>query len=98
MKTATIPAETETAQWSQPLTWLQKQAQLALWLNPVVFGLFAALGVYVALGGRPWIWVCVPLFVAMGVYSSLASARDLRRIRILRADLGYSNPGGASDD
>lgn len=95
VKGGQIPAGADTQAMSKALSWRTRQASTTRWLGPVVFGLFALLGVWLALSA-PWWWLLVAFFLALAVFTSLSSARDLRRIETIQSQLaGHTHDSGA---
>ncbi|CAN5330387.1 hypothetical protein BH09ACT1_BH09ACT1_20280 [soil metagenome] len=97
LKTGEVPAGVDTAQWISVLAYQRRQATWTRWASPVVFGLFTLLGVYLVVTDDKLLdWFFVVVFVAIGVYSTVFTARLIPRIDALEAKL--RSPGRLSSE
>lgn len=89
LKTGVVPEDAEPSIWVSTLERRRRQNRQARWLNPLVFGLFTLLGVYLFAQepGDPVAWIFLALFLAMTIVSVVLVPRTLRRIEALLAQL-----------
>jgi len=86
-KAGTVPPAVDPAVWIPMFEKWRRQYRRNRWFGPVVFGLFTALGVWLAVTERPVWWLYVALFLGLVVWSVLATPRALRKIDAMLEDL-----------
>lgn len=87
LKQGRLPPDADPETWRQHLDRQERTQRRVRRILPVEFGLFAALGVWLALTQGPVWWAFVALFVLFAVGGVLATTRTLRRIAVLRDEL-----------
>lgn len=97
LKTGIVPEDAEPAIWIPVLQRRLRQNRQARWMNPLVFGLFTLLGVYLLTQepGQVIPWIITVFFVAAGVLTVVLVPRTIRRINALLAQL-ESRPSAVS--
>ena len=86
IKTGTLPAEADAHAWLPLLRARERSLLLARWLNPLVFALFTALGVFLVVAVPRsaivgWLWIV--LFIVFAVFSTVTANRQLPKVRAL---------------
>lgn len=94
VRTGHLPENAEPSVWEPELARRERSFLIGRWLNPVVFGLFAVLAIVLLVtgGGVLISLVCLVLFIAIGVASSVLNTRYLARVHSLRAQLRVGTP------
>lgn len=94
LKAGSVPEDAEPSIWLPALQLRRRQNERARWLNPVVFGLFTLLGVWLITQKPTDIipWVICAFFIAMGIFSVLQVPRTVTKIDTLLAQLQTHQP------
>lgn len=97
LTTGIVPEDAEPAIWIPVLQRRRRQNRQARWLNPLGFGLFTLLGVYLLTQepGDPVVWILPAFFLAAGILTVVLVPRTIRRIDALLAQL-ESQPSAVS--
>lgn len=102
LKARRLPADADPAVWIPALEWRRAQFARSRWLLPIVFGLFALMGVlaFVLDPGSPLGWLVVAAFLIIGTVSIVQARRALPRIDELLGQLrarAGARPASSSD-
>lgn len=89
------PSGADPDEWVPPLRDQRRATARSRWLSPVVFGLFAVLGIVLVAVDRYDVlgWIAVVAFVAIGIIVALQATRTLRRIDAVLVQLGAAGDG-----
>ena len=82
IKTGQVPLAADPAVWIPALEWRRGQFRRSLWLTPVVFAVFAAMGVALLVldPASPVGWFVIVAFVGLGIGVVVQARRTLPRI------------------
>jgi drug/metabolite transporter (DMT)-like permease len=89
LKARRLPADADPAVWIPALEWRRAQFARSRWLVPILFGLFALMGVlaFVLDPTSPLGWIVVAAFLFVGTVSIVQARRTLPRIDELLGQL-----------
>lgn len=89
LKTGSVPKGADASLWVPALEGRRRQNERAQWMNPIVFGVFTALSVWLAVQDPTAVvpWIFVAFFVAIAVFSIVAAKRLVRKIDALLAQV-----------
>jgi hypothetical protein len=86
VKSGTLPADAAAETWVPLLRRKEREFRMTRLVIPIVFGLFAVLGVYLIASDSRSVIVgalCVVVCVGLGTFSVVAANRDLPKVRAL---------------
>lgn len=92
VSTGQLPPGADAEEWRPRLERQERSYRRLRVLAPVVFVLFAAASVWLAVSQTPLYWIFVAVFLGLGVHSLVTSARRLRRIETMLDRLGTTAP------
>ncbi|BDZ49591.1 hypothetical protein GCM10025867_18320 [Frondihabitans sucicola] len=94
LKTGAVPEDAEPSIWLPALEARRKQNERAHWVNPIVFGLFTLLGIWLITqdptGFIPWI--VTAFFIAVAILSLVQARRAVTKIEALIVQM-HGRPG-----
>lgn len=88
VSTGRLPEGADAEQWMPKLRRAAAQERRMVWIGPLFFAAFSAMGVYLVLDdpAHPWFgWLVSLVFAAMAVYYPWWSVRQQRRLQRLMA-------------
>jgi hypothetical protein len=85
IRSGRAPLSAEPAVWIPALEWRRGQFRRSIWLTPVVFPVFIAMGVALLVldPGSPVGWFVIVVFIGLGIGVFLQARRTLPRIEAL---------------
>jgi membrane protein implicated in regulation of membrane protease activity len=86
-RTGDVPLDADLPTWSAEA---ERQERLLLrnrWFGPLVFGLLALLGIWLALTESPFWWASVAFFAGFGVVGAATTPRGLRKVARVQEEL-----------
>jgi hypothetical protein len=92
VRSGELPDDAEPDDWRPRLLRLRRTYRWLRFVSPFQFGLFAALGAWLAIEQTPTYWLFVAAFVGFGVFGTVASVRGLGRIERLLGRLDAASP------
>jgi uncharacterized membrane protein YhaH (DUF805 family) len=83
ISTGELPEQASAAQWEPELVRILVQERYMMWIGPILFGLFTAMGIFLIFDDpeHPWFGVFVtPIFLGLTIWCQVSIPR--RRVRI----------------
>ncbi|MBP2458632.1 hypothetical protein ABID70_001193 [Clavibacter michiganensis] len=99
IKTGQVPLAADPAVWIPALDWRRGQFRRSLWLTPLVFAVFTAMGVAILVldPASPVGWFVIVAFVGLGIGVVVQARRTLPRVEGMLGQLhAREGAGGAA--
>ncbi|WP_440316315.1 hypothetical protein [Microbacterium algihabitans] len=87
LKAERLPDHIDVVAWRSIIERHHQQLQRALWLNPVVFGLFTLVALSLTFTRSPYWSLAAAFFILMLVVSVVTTPRSLRKNAVIREEL-----------